>query len=130
MSYDGLPKISVRDAVARLNVSHSTLNRILKDCSNIERTIMENEIGSRKRKRARKEEVVDKVLKEWFLQVRKKMYVLMVNFNVKKQNGEKHKLMVIGNPRCFKGVKTLPVDYKANKSAWMTAVIFKDWLIK
>ncbi|XP_016659158.1 tigger transposable element-derived protein 4-like [Acyrthosiphon pisum] len=47
-------------------------------------------------------------------------------------NGEKRKLMVIGksqNPRCFKGVKTLPVDYKANKSAWMTAAIFKDWLI-
>jgi len=47
-------------------------------------------------------------------------------------NGEKRKLMVIGksqNLRCFKGVKTLPVDYKANKNAWMTAPIFKDWLI-
>ncbi|KAL4127580.1 hypothetical protein QTP88_011747 [Uroleucon formosanum] len=47
-------------------------------------------------------------------------------------NGEKRKLMVIGksqNPRCFKGVKSLPVDYKANKNAWMTAGIFKDWLI-
>jgi hypothetical protein len=46
--------------------------------------------------------------------------------------GEKRKLMVIGksqNLRCFKGVITLPVDYKANKSAWMTADIFKDWLI-
>lgn len=36
-------------------------------------------------------------------------------------NGEKRKLMVKGksqNPRCFKGVKTLPVDYEANKNAW------------
>jgi len=33
---------------------------------------MDNESDSRKRKRAGKEEVVDKALKEWFLQVRKK----------------------------------------------------------
>ena len=32
------------------------------------------------------------------------------------------------NPRCFKNVKTLPVDYKANKNAWMTADIWKEWL--
>lgn len=33
---------------------------------------MENESGSLKRKRAGKEEFVDKALKEWFLQVRGK----------------------------------------------------------
>lgn len=41
------------------------------------------------------------------------------------------KFMVIGknqNLQCFKGEKTLPVD-KAKKSAWMTEVILKDWLI-
>ena len=72
VEYDVLPKIGLRDAAARLNVSHSALNRILKDRSNIERATMENETSSRKRKRAWKEEVVDKALKEWFLQVRKK----------------------------------------------------------
>lgn len=239
-SYDMLPKISLRDAAARLNVSHCTLNRILKNRSNIERAIMDNESDSRKRKRAGKEEVVDKALKEWFLQVRKKdaringpllrqkaedlakkmgkddfvategwfqrwkkrenisfikthgeqgeadfsaaqswfkthwtdllsQYSPSDIFNADEtglyfralpehtyalkldkakgaktskerltimccvsMNGEKRKLMVIGksqNPRCFKGVKTLPVDYKANKNAWMTAAIFKDWLI-
>lgn len=239
-SYDVLPKISLRDAAARLNVSHCTLNRILKNRSNIERAIIDNESDSRKRKRSGKEEVVDKALKEWFLQVRKKdaringpllrqkaedlakkmgkddfvategwfqrwkkrenisfikthgeqgeadfssaqswfkthwtnllsQYSPSDIFNANEtglyfralpehtyalkidkakgektskerltimccvsMNGEKRKLMVIGksqNPRCFKGVKTLPVDYKANKNAWMTAAIFKDWLI-
>lgn len=48
-------------------------------------------------------------------------------------SGEKQRLLVIGkskNPRCFKGVKKLPVDYYANKNAWMTAVIFNDWIRK
>uniref|UniRef100_A0A2H8TWR2 Tigger transposable element-derived protein 1 n=1 Tax=Melanaphis sacchari TaxID=742174 RepID=A0A2H8TWR2_9HEMI len=52
--------------------------------------------------------------------------------NLTKPKGEKRKLMVIGksqNPQCFKRVKTLPVNYKANKNAWMTAAIFIDWLI-
>jgi hypothetical protein len=47
-SYDGLPKIILRDAAARLNVSHCTLNRLLKSRSNIERAIMDNESDSRK----------------------------------------------------------------------------------
>ena len=36
---------------------------------------------------------------------------------------EKLKLLVIGKaekPRCFKNVKTSPVDYRNNKKAWMT----------
>ena len=43
----------------------------------------------------------------------------------------KLKLLVIGKsekPRCFKNVKTLPVVYKNNTKAWMTSVIFVDWL--
>ena len=40
-------------------------------------------------------------------------------------------LLVIGkfkNPRCFKGVGTLPVSYEANKKAWMTGELFIKWL--
>ncbi|XP_069354655.1 tigger transposable element-derived protein 4-like [Maniola hyperantus] len=41
---------------------------------------------------------------------------------------EKRKLMVIGksNLQCFKNIKQLPVTYKANKSAWMTAQFFEE----
>lgn len=42
---------------------------------------------------------------------------------------EKRKLLVIGkskNPRCFKNIKQLPVTYKANKTAWMTAPFFEE----
>lgn len=45
--------------------------------------------------------------------------------------GEKRALFMIGkakSPRCFKGVKTLPVKYDANANAWMTAHIFNQWL--
>jgi hypothetical protein len=48
-------------------------------------------------------------------------------------SGKKQKLLVIGkskNPRCFKSVKCLPVDYYANTNTWMTSVIFNEWLIK
>ncbi|XP_013774244.1 tigger transposable element-derived protein 6-like [Limulus polyphemus] len=49
--------------------------------------------------------------------------------------GEKLTPLVIGraaNPRCFRGYSTssLPVTYQANKRAWMTSTIFKDWLQK
>ena len=46
---------------------------------------------------------------------------------------EKIPLMVIGKsnkPRCFKNVKTLPVQYRANKRAWMTGELFTDWVQK
>ncbi|XP_060592007.1 tigger transposable element-derived protein 6-like [Ruditapes philippinarum] len=46
---------------------------------------------------------------------------------------EKLKLVVIGrfaNPRCFKGVKSLPVTYLANKRAWMTGKLFSDWVLQ
>lgn len=31
-------------------------------------------------------------------------------------------------PRAFRGVKTLPVEYAANKKAWMTSATFVNWL--
>ena len=49
--------------------------------------------------------------------------------------GDKETPLVIWktlNPRCFKRVnkKTLPVEYHANKKAWMTSGIFENWLKK
>lgn len=46
---------------------------------------------------------------------------------------EKLPLLAIGKfakPRCFKGVNSLPVDYKANKKAWMVSEICTEWLKK
>ena len=48
---------------------------------------------------------------------------------------DKKKLLLIGksaNPRCFKGIKvqSLPVDYRNNKNAWMTSILFTEWLEK
>lgn len=46
---------------------------------------------------------------------------------------DKKRLLAIGNsakPRAFKNVKQLPVDYHANKKAWMTSEIFKTWITK
>ncbi|XP_060084269.1 tigger transposable element-derived protein 4-like [Ylistrum balloti] len=40
-------------------------------------------------------------------------------------------LLIIGKssrPRCFKSVKTLPLPYLANKKAWMTGDLLKNWL--
>ncbi|WP_227549602.1 hypothetical protein, partial [Acinetobacter baumannii] len=33
-------------------------------------------------------------------------------------------------PRCFKGVKSLPCQYKAQKKAWMESEIFTDYVKK
>lgn len=44
---------------------------------------------------------------------------------------EKRKLTVIGKslkPRCFKNVKKLPVNYKANQKSWMTSKVFEEEL--
>jgi hypothetical protein len=48
---------------------------------------------------------------------------------------DKKKLLVIGKsakPRCFKGLKmdSLPVEYYANKNAWMTSEVYKKWLMR
>jgi hypothetical protein len=47
--------------------------------------------------------------------------------------GEKLKPLVIGKsvkPRCFAGMELslLPVIYRSNKRAWMTSVLWKEWL--
>uniref|UniRef100_A0A1B6D5P3 DDE-1 domain-containing protein n=1 Tax=Clastoptera arizonana TaxID=38151 RepID=A0A1B6D5P3_9HEMI len=34
------------------------------------------------------------------------------------------------NPRCFKTVKSKPIEYKSNKKAWMTSELFEEWLLK
>ena len=47
--------------------------------------------------------------------------------------GEKGPMLVIGkskSPRCFAGVKNLPLTYLGNSKAWMTAQIFEDYLTK
>jgi hypothetical protein len=47
--------------------------------------------------------------------------------------GEKRDLLVIvnsRNPWCFKVIRSLPFDYYSNANAWMTCVIFNDWLDK
>lgn len=46
---------------------------------------------------------------------------------------EKIKLLVIGkakSPRCFKNVKSLPVDYESNSKAWMLASLFEKTIRK
>ena len=48
---------------------------------------------------------------------------------------DKVKLLVIGKskkPRCFKGidVDTLPVSYRVNKNAWMTNLLFEEWITR
>lgn len=46
---------------------------------------------------------------------------------------DKLPLLVIGKvskPRCFKNVRTLPVEYTFNKKAWMTSSIFESWIRK
>lgn len=34
-----------------------------------------------------------------------------------------------GKPRCFKGVQHLPCEYRHNTKAWMTSVVFEEWLL-
>ena len=48
-------------------------------------------------------------------------------------DGEKLPLLVIGkskSPRCFSGVKSLPLEYSANPKAWMNGDLFHQWLQK
>lgn len=50
-------------------------------------------------------------------------------------DGQFEKPLVIGksnNPRCFKNIKkeNLPVTWRFNKSAWMTASLMEEWLIQ
>ena len=56
---------------------------------------------------------------------------VLVCFNM--SGSEKLPLLTIGKfkkPRCFRGVTCLPTEYEANTSAWMTSVVFEEWLQK
>ena len=55
----------------------------------------------------------------------KERLTVMVCCNM--SGSDKTPLLVLGKsekPRCFKNVKSLPAEYKANKKAWMTSEIF------
>ncbi|XP_047505969.1 tigger transposable element-derived protein 6-like [Pieris napi] len=57
---------------------------------------------------------------------------LTILFCANSTGTEKLKPLIIGQSkktRCFAGLKSLPMDYEANKKAWMTADLFKKWLI-
>lgn len=46
---------------------------------------------------------------------------------------EKLTPLIIGNslkPRCFEGIKSLPVDYESNPKSWMTSSLWNKWLEK
>ena len=48
-------------------------------------------------------------------------------------SGEKLPLLIIGiskSPRCFSGIRSVPLEYKANSKAWMMRDIFAKWLEK
>jgi hypothetical protein len=53
-------------------------------------------------------------------------------FCCNKSGTEKRKILIVGKsakPRCLKNCKSLPCIYKFNNKAWMTQIIFNDWLI-
>lgn len=59
----------------------------------------------------------------------KERVTVLVGANM--DGSEKLPLLMIGKsakPRCFKSVKSLPVQYEANKKAWMTSELFENWL--
>ncbi|UYV78371.1 K02A2.6-like [Cordylochernes scorpioides] len=59
----------------------------------------------------------------------KERVTLLVGANM--DGSEKLPLLMIGkaaNPRCFKNVKTKPVDYANSVRAWMTSYLFEKWL--
>ena len=58
---------------------------------------------------------------------------LIVLVATNQTGSEKLPLLAIGksaNPKCFKNIKTLPVDYGSNKKVWMTASIFEKGIRK
>ncbi|XP_065692179.1 tigger transposable element-derived protein 4 [Patagioenas fasciata] len=64
-------------------------------------------------------------------EVSKKRITVVVGTNM--DGSEKLPLLVIGknkSPRSFKDVLSLPVDYEANDTAWMTSEVFEQWMRK
>lgn len=61
----------------------------------------------------------------------KERLTLLVGANM--DGTEKLPLLMIGksaNPRCFKNVKSKPVEYVNSPRAWMTGSLFESWLLK
>lgn len=61
----------------------------------------------------------------------KERITLLVGANM--DGTEKLPLLMIGkaaNPRCFKNVKSKPVEYVNSSRAWMTGSLFENWLLK
>lgn len=63
-------------------------------------------------------------------QSKERLIVLVCGF----ADGKLEKPLVIGKslkPRCFKNlyVRDLPVEWRANKKAWMTSSLMNDWLV-
>jgi hypothetical protein len=61
----------------------------------------------------------------------KERVTLLLGANM--DGSEKLKIFLIGKskqPRCFRNIRWLPLHYKANSKAWMTAQLFEDWLIQ
>lgn len=61
----------------------------------------------------------------------KERVTILVGANM--DGSEKLPLLMIGksaNPRCFKNVKSKPVEYVNSSNAWMTSDLFSKWLIK
>ena len=59
----------------------------------------------------------------------KERFTVLLTANM--DGSDKLRPFVIGksaNPRCFRGIKKLPVTYKSNKNSWMTATLFQEWL--
>ena len=40
--------------------------------------------------------------------------------------GEKIPMFVIGKPHCFKGIKSTPCRYRAQKKSWMDFELFEE----
>ncbi len=58
---------------------------------------------------------------------------LTILFCCNSDGSDKLEPLVVGkykDPRCFKGIRHLPVSYTNTANAWMTTALFKIWLIK
>lgn len=61
----------------------------------------------------------------------KERVTVLVGANM--DGSEKLPLLLIGKsprPHCFRHCKTKPIEYKSNQKAWMTGVLFQEWLQK
>ena len=59
----------------------------------------------------------------------KERLTLLLGANM--DGSDKLEPLVIGksaNPRCFRGIRSVPLPYEANKSAWMTSIVWTKWI--